>query len=231
MANICIIPARGGSKRIPRKNITDFLGKPIVAYSIETAIKSNLFDEVMVSTDDEEIAEIAIKYGATIPFLRSASNSDDYATTFDVINEVLATYKTLGREFETVCCFYPCAPLVTVGLLSKSYDKLGDFDTVFPMIEYGHPIQRSLIMKADKVRFANEENALIRSQDLESMYHDAGQFYICNVSKLLENKSILTKNTTSIIISELEAQDIDNLVDWRMAELKYQLVYEQKNSI
>jgi len=231
MASICIIPARGGSKRIPRKNIKPFLGKPIIAYSIETALKSNLFDEVMVSTDDDEIAEIAIQYGAKVPFLRSEESANDYATTFQVLEEVLNTYKTMGRTWDNICCLYPCAPFVSSELLLRSSQKLKDFDTVLPIIEYGHPIQRSLVMKEELVTFLHAENELTRSQDLEPRYHDAGQFYFCNVEKLLMNKSILSKKTTSIIISELESQDIDNHVDWKMAELKYQLVNEKKDSI
>ena len=124
MGNICIIPARGGSKRIPKKNIKEFLGKPIIAYSIKAALDSGLFDEVMVSTDDVEIADIAKKFGAKVPFMRSAKNSDDFATTFDVIEEVIQVYKTQGKRFENICCIYSCAPFITSEILLKAYDLL-----------------------------------------------------------------------------------------------------------
>lgn len=233
MSSLCIIPARGGSKRIPRKNIKDFLGRPIITYSIGTALKSNLFDEIIVSTDDPEIASIALKYGAKVPFLRSEKNSDDYATTFDVIEEVVNMYKSIGKEFTTICCIYPCAPFVTVNHIKDASIKLvaQKLDTVFPIIEYGHPIQRSLRMNQDKVVMANPENKLKRSQDFESYYHDSGQFYFCNTINLLQKKTLMTDNSSSIIISELEAQDIDTLTDWRIAEFKYKLLNEKTSTL
>lgn len=224
MSSICIIPARGGSKRIPRKNIKSFLGKPIIAYSIETALKSKLFDVVMVSTDDNEIAEIAQYYGAEVPFLRSKDNSGDFSTTFDVIEEVLMAYSKQGDRFDYMCCIYPCAPFVSEQLLTKAYKNIGTFDGIFPIIEYGHPIQRALKFTGEKISFLYKENELVRSQDLEAVYHDAGQFYFCKVSKLLVNKSIISNNTSSVVISALEAQDIDTETDWKIAELKYQLL-------
>ena len=226
MGNICIIPARGGSKRIPRKNIKEFLGKPIIAYSIKAAIDSGLFDEVMVSTDDLEIADIAKKYGAKVPFMRSAKNSDDFATTFDVIKEVINYYKDQSIEFDNLCCLYSCAPFVTSELLLKAYDQLIEkkFDTVFPIIAYSFPIQRALrVDHQRKVSMILEENLNARSQDLEESFHDAGQFYWCNVKQVLNCKKILTINTGGIKISELDAQDIDTDKDWDLAELKYQL--------
>ena len=225
MAKLAIIPARGGSKRIPRKNIKPFIGKPIIAYSIEAALKSNLFDEVMVSTDDKEIANIAKEYGAKVPFIRSVKNSDDFATTFDVIEEVIQVYKSQGKEFENLCCLYSCAPLITNELLLKSYDLLirGKFDSVFPIIAYSFPIQRALRIDQRRVSMMLEENLNVRSQDLEDSFHDAGQFYWCNIKQLLVSRKILTQNTGGVKISELEAQDIDTEIDWKMAELKYQL--------
>lgn len=226
MSNICIIPARGGSKRIPRKNIKSFLGKPIIAYSIQAAIDSNLFDEVMVSTDDPEIAEIAKQYGATVPFMRSEKNSDDFATTYDVIEEVILTYKnTLNKEFVNLCCFYSCAPFVTGKTLDLAFTELTEnkFDSVFPIIPFSFPIQRALSENGGKISMIQEENLTVRSQDLDERYHDAGQFYWCNTSKLLISKKLLTSNTGGIVISELEAQDIDTETDWKLAELKYQL--------
>lgn len=224
MGNICIIPARGGSKRIPRKNIKPFLGKPIIAYSIEVAINSQLFEEVMVSTDDPEIAEIAKKYGAMVPTLRSAKNSDDFATTYDVIEEVIESYKAQGKEYENLCCIYSCAPFVNRKTLTEAFAQLieNNFDSVFPVIAYSFPIQRALSKIEGKLSMIQEENLNVRSQDLEEAFHDAGQFYWCNTNELLLSKKLLTTNTGGIIISELEAQDIDTEIDWKLAELKYQ---------
>lgn len=227
MANLAIIPARGGSKRIPRKNIKDFLGKPIIAYSIEAALKSNLFDEVMVSTDDEEIAEIARKYGAKIPFLRSEKNSNDYATTFDVIKEVLNSYKENGKEYEYACCIYACAPLLQISSLIEANRLLKEklYDSVFPVTAFSYPIQRALCVNKDKLSFVNQEFATTRSQDLQTSYHDVGQFYFMNCSKVLEKSSLLTNNTGTIILEENKVQDIDNETDWSLAELKYKLFF------
>ena len=226
MSRLAIIPARGGSKRIPRKNIKLFLGEPIISYSIKAALKSNLFDEVMVSTDDNEIKEIALKYGAKVPFMRSAKNSDDFATTFNVIEEVIEAYKNYGKEFENLCCIYSCAPFVSSELLLKAYDKLvgENFDSVFPIIAYSFPIQRALRVDQDKVSMILNENLNIRSQDLEKSFHDAGQFYWFKTRALLTSKKLLTANTGGVIISALEAQDIDTETDWKLAELKYQLL-------
>ncbi|CAH0994323.1 CMP-N,N'-diacetyllegionaminic acid synthase [Emticicia aquatica] len=223
--NLAIIPARGGSKRIPRKNIKDFLGKPIIAYSIEAAIESGLFDEVMVSTDDEEIAKIAQIYGAKVPFKRSSENANDFATTVDVLVEVLDNYKNLNRTFETACCIYPTAPFVSSELLQKSFQKLNNenFDSVYPVQKFSFPPQRSVVFENDKLRWQNAENAQVRSQDLTPLYHDAGQFYFFKTEKLLKNRSILTNNTGGIIISEMDAHDIDNEEDWQVAAFKYSL--------
>lgn len=225
MSNICIIPARGGSKRIPRKNIKEFQGKPIIAYSIKAALDSGLFEEVMVSTDDQNIADIAIEYGAKVPFLRSKKNSDDFATTFDVIKEVTEVYKSQGKRFENICCIYSCAPFVTSKILLKAYNQLIEkkWDTVFPIIAYSFPIQRALRVNQGKVSMILKDNLNIRSQDLEKSFHDAGQFYWCNTKRLLNSKKLITPNSGGIEISELDAQDIDTEIDWSLAELKYQL--------
>lgn len=230
MSNLAIIPARGGSKRIPRKNIKDFLGKPIIAYSIEAALKSHLFDEVMVSTDDKEIAEISIQYGANVPFLRSEKNADDYATTVDVLIEVIEKYNSQGRTFENVACLYPSAPFTTSNKLKEAYKILisKKIDAVFPVMPFSFPIQRSLKLKDGKLSYFYPEFENSRSQDLEKAYHDAGQFYFINTASLLINKSIITKNTGAILITELEAQDIDNETDWKIAEIKYELLQNTK---
>ncbi len=230
--NLCIIPARGGSKRIPRKNIKDFLGKPIIAYSIETALNSGLFDEVMVSTDDEEIKEIALQYGAKVPFLRSDKTSNDFATTFDVIEEVINEYKKLNKTFTNCCCIYPCAPFVEKESLAKAYQLLDKNDMVMPVVPFSFPIQRALKKDIEnRINFLYPEHGLTRSQDLEPMYHDVGQFYWFDIEKVMLSKSIMQKHAGCVVVNELLAQDIDNLSDWRLAELKYQLLTEKNNEI
>ena len=230
MNNLAIIPARGGSKRIPKKNIKSFLGKPIIAYAIQNAIDSELFDEIMVSTDDEEIAELALSYGAKVPFKRSEKNSDDYATTIDVITEVILSYEKLGRKFEYACCIYACTPLLTVEKLKESFYLLekDNLDCVFPIIKYGFPIQRAVRLN-DKglVEMFQPEFLVARSQDLELSFHDAGQFYSFKVDNLVKKQKLLTDLTGYIELSEMEAQDIDNLIDWKLAEVKFKLMNNQ----
>jgi pseudaminic acid cytidylyltransferase len=223
MGNLAIIPARGGSKRIPRKNIKDFLGKPIIAYSIEAALTSELFDEVMVSTDDEEIAEVALKFGAKVPFLRSKKNSDDFSTTIDVIKEVISEYKIkFNANFENGCCIYPTAPLLKIDHLNNGFNKLisNDYSTVFSAVEFSYPIWRGLSINEDSIvtmiwpQYLND-----RSQDLQKVYHDAGQWYWFKTKELTE--SFLSGKSAIVKLDENEVQDIDNLTDWKLAELKY----------
>ena len=185
MKSIAIITARGGSKRIPRKNIKFFCGKPIIAYSIEAALKSGCFEAVMVSTDDEEIAEISRSYGAEIPFFRSPETSNDYATTADVINEVLDRYHVVCRDFDAFCCIYPTAPFVASTLLQEAMNELtiDDVDTVMPVVRFSFPPQRALCISDDFISFKYPENAISRSQDLEPLYHDCGQFYFYKVGE------------------------------------------------
>ncbi|MCI5058029.1 MAG: pseudaminic acid cytidylyltransferase [Flavobacteriales bacterium] len=230
MKTIAIIPARGGSKRIPRKNIKNFHGRPIISYAIELALKSNLFDEVMVTTDDEEIAQIAKQEGASVPFLRSAKNADDFATTADVLFEVFDFYEKQNEKFDIGCCIYPTSPLVQEKLLKETFQKLktGNFDSVFPVLNFSYPIQRSLKIDNDKVKMVWPEHLNSRSQDLEERYHDAGQFYWFSISSFKEKKTLFTDNSGAVPISELEAQDIDNPSDWKVAELKYQLIQNQE---
>lgn len=227
MKSLAIIPARGGSKRIPRKNIRPFLGRPIIAYSIEAALATGLFAEVMVSTDDEQIGRVAQEYGASVPFLRSREASDDFATTAQVLEEVLLKYKAQGKSFEAACCLYPTAPFVTAALLQESYKKLreGDFDTVFPVLQYGYPIWRSLKVEQGKAVMNWPEHLSSRSQDLPAAFHDAGQFYWLRVDTFLKDKKLFTSNSGVIERSELEAQDIDSETDWKLAELKYKLLH------
>lgn len=225
MKNLAIIPARGGSKRIPKKNIKEFSGKPIISYSIENALKSDLFDEVMVSTDDSLIAEISIKYGAEVPFFRSEKNSNDFATTMDVILEVLDLYYQRNILFENVCCIYPTAPLMTAEDLCSGYKILignSNFDTVFPVTGFSYPIMRSLeIDENGFLKMKWPEYLNVRSQDIKPAYHDAGQWYWYKYSSLKSGKII---NAKPFLINSLRTQDIDNLEDWKIAELKYQLL-------
>jgi N-acylneuraminate cytidylyltransferase len=221
--NLCIIPARGGSKRIPRKNIKDFLGKPIIAYSIETAIESGLFQEIMVSTDDEEIANIAQKYGAKVPFMRSAANADDHATTMDVIEEVVKEYQRGGQHHDFICCVYPTAPLMKAEHLESGYQKLKNtsVNAVFPAVAFSYPVWRGVVRRDDeKVEMLFPEHANTRSQDLSLVYHDAGQWYWLKPNALGQP---MFQNATLYELSEQDVQDIDALSDWHLAEWKFKM--------
>jgi len=223
MAAIAIITARGGSKRIPRKNIRSFLGRPIIAYSIEAALQSGLFDEVMVSTDDLEIAGLARQLGARVPFMRSARNADDFATTKDVLVEVLEEYRRRGTEFEFACCLYPTAPFVTAEKLRVAFARLRDSaaDTVLPIVRFSFPIQRSFRMEGDRVSYLHPEHSSRRSQDLPPAYHDAGQFYFFRPTRLLETGELVTANTVGIEMPLMEVQDLDDEEDWGIAKIKF----------
>lgn len=230
MKSIAIIPARGGSKRIPKKNSKDFLGKPIISYSILSAINSGLFDEVMVSTDDNEIAEIALRYGAKVPFIRSALNSQDHSTTIDVIFEVLDWYRNSGFNFEQATCIYPCSPFVNSTLLKESYKRLNELnaDVVFPIIAYSHPIQRAFsLVENNRISPQFDVKNTLGTQFFDKSFHDAGMFYSFGVETLYKTKSLRTENTVAIEISELHAQDIDNMEDWKLAEMKFKLFMDE----
>ena len=228
MKTLVMITARGGSKRIPRKNIKEFNGKPIIAYSIEAALSSGVFDEVMVSTDDEEIAEIAKKYGAKVPFFRSEKTANDFATTVDVIEEVLNTYKERGEEFDIFCCIYPTAPFITAKRLKDAVEELSksDADSLIPVVRFSYPPQRAMEVHDGKLVFRQPENLSKRSQDLEPHFHDAGQFYVVRSESFFKNRGIMVGDILPMELSELEVQDIDNEVDWKLAELKYNLLNE-----
>ena len=224
--NIAIITARGGSKRIPRKNIKSFCNKPIIAYSIEAAINSNIFDEVMVSTDDKEITEIAVNYGAKVPFIRSADTSDDFATTADVINEVLQNYKSSGVNTDYFCCIYPTAPFITPEKLGTAYEMLikEKADSVITVVQYSYPPQRSLRIENHRLIINYPEYKRARSQDLSPIYHDCGQFYFVNTESFSKSGELIGNNTIPLIVDELEVQDIDTMQDWIIAENKYKLM-------
>ncbi|MDD3239367.1 MAG: pseudaminic acid cytidylyltransferase [Lachnospira sp.] len=226
MKNVAIITARGGSKRIPHKNIKLFCGKPIIQYSIEAAVQLEIFDEVMVSTDDEQIKQIAIELGAKVPFMRSESTSNDYATTADVLNEVLFEYENSGMHFDHACCIYPTAPFITKEKLEKAYHLLVEShaESVIPVVAYSFPPQRGFALKDDRLSYLQPENAMKRSQDLETIYHDCGQFYFFRVDQFLKSKKLVTNTTRAIVMNELEVQDIDNESDWNIAEMKYQIM-------
>ena len=226
MSSVAIITARGGSKRIPHKNIKPFLGKPIIAYSIEAAKAAGCFDEVMVSTDDEEIAEIARRYGAVVPFMRSAENSDDFSTTRDVVREVLKQYKEVGRAFDYACCIYPTAPFITAERLKESMQLLEEkqADSVLPVVRFSFPPQRCVVLEDGRAVFKWPEHMLTRSQDLEPFYHDCGQYYCLNTKAFGEQEVLFMKNTYPVILDEMEVQDIDNETDWKLAELKFKLL-------
>jgi N-acylneuraminate cytidylyltransferase len=226
MKRLAMITARGGSKRIPRKNIKEFNGKPIMAYSIEAALKSGVFDEVMVSTDDDEIAEIAQKYGATVPFMRSEKTSNDFATTVDVIDEVINEYHKRGTDYDMFACIYPTAPFVTADRLKEAVEKLAgsDADSLIPVVRFSYPPQRAMEIHDGRLIFRQPENLSARSQDLTPHYHDAGQFYVVRTESFLKNHGIMVGDILPMELSELEVQDIDNEVDWKLAELKYRLL-------
>lgn len=229
MKSIAIITARGGSKRIPRKNLRLFLGKPIIAYSIAAARGSGLFDEVMVSTDDDEIAEIGETLGAAVPFRRSAKASDDYATTADVLLEVVGEYRARGVAPDIACCIYPTAPFVTPQRLREANDRFAssDADCLLPVTRFGFPIWRSFRMEDDRVHYNWPEFAPKRSQDLPPAYQDAGQFYFFRPSVLEATGQLVTDNSIGFELSELEVQDIDSEEDWALAELKYRHVHPE----
>lgn len=231
MKNVAIIPARGGSKRVPGKNIKPFLGKPIIAYSIQAAIGSGLFDEVMVSTDDAAIATIALQYGATVPFMRSTATANDYAGLAEVIIEVLDEYASRGKRFDNFCCILATAPLVRSEDLVRAYEHFqgGDFDSVYPIVAFSYPILRSLVL-SDKgyvsMRWPEYHNS--RSQDMEPAYHDSGTFYFMKSTALKQTGKMITDRSGGIVVDEMSVQDIDTITDWRLAELKYELIHGAK---
>lgn len=227
MNALAIITARGGSKRIPRKNVKPFLGKPILLYSVEAALQAGVFEEVMVSTDDEEIAKLAKEAGAKVPFFRSSETANDYATTADVILEVIHCYKEMGKEFQQICCIYPTAPFLTPEILKTSMESLesSNADTVMPVVKFSFPPQRCLIEQGGMLVPKWPEYMSMRSQDLEPFYHDCGQFYCLKTESFLKQKKVVMDKTVPYFQEEMRVQDIDTLEDWKIAEVKYKTLF------
>ena len=222
--NIAVIPARSGSKRIPRKNIKEFYGKPMIAWAISIAQKSGLFGKIIVSTDDEEIAKISRNFGAETPYLRPIELADDFTTTVPVISHAARYCYDQGWKVEHLCCIYPCVPFLQVIDLSYALDLAitQNVDFVYPVTEYVHPIQRA--MRRDSVgqmQFFNPEYELTRTQDLEKSYHDAGQFYWGKISAWMEQKKMHTSGL-AMPIPNWRVVDIDSIDDWNRAELYFE---------
>lgn len=228
MSNLCVIPARGGSKRIPRKNIKRFCGKPIIAYSIEAALQSNCFDKVIVSTDDQEIADIAIQYGAEVPFLRSKDLADDFTGTNAVVVDVIDYYYSNDIEFEAVACIYATAPFLNKSKIIEAMMLLenhSDIDYSVSVTKYLFPIQRSLKMLANNTLALREPKyANTRSQDLEVFYHDAGQIYCGRPSSFRDKLTVFESNVLPVILNTENVQDIDTIEDWTRAEILFKVI-------
>ena len=227
---VCIIPARGGSKRIPKKNIKDFFGKPLIAYSIETALESNLFDKIVVTTDDEQIAKISQQYGATI-IKRPDELADDYTGTQDVIDHTIDYLRNQGEKFDFVCTLYATAPLLQSKYLIKGFEELKNSDAIntFSATSMPFPIQRTFrIDENGRSEMFHPQHALTRSQDLEEAYQDAGQFYWTKLDKK-SDLIMFGKDSIPIILPRHLVQDIDTIEDWERAEMMYRVIKELDN--
>jgi len=228
---LAIIPARGGSKRIPRKNIKPFAGKPIIAYSIDAANKSECFSDIIVSTEDREIAAIAVNLGGKVPFMRTQETADDHSGIADVMKEAVLAYEAwANHEVDLVCCILPTAPFIAADDIRKGHQMIArdDMDAVITVVRYSYPIQRALRVDGKHVTMIWPENYVKRSQELEPSYHDAGQFYWIKKDKLLEHGKVFIPKTGFICIDETSAQDIDTEDDWRYAEIKYDILCSKK---
>lgn len=227
---LAIIPARGGSKRIPGKNIKAFYGKPIIAWSIEAALKSNCFDQVVVSTDDDEIAEVARACGAVVPFMRPPDLSDDHTGTSPVVAHAINWYQQRGESPQEVCCIYATAPFLRIEDLDSGYRLLRETecDYVFSVTSYAFPIERAIrITAANRVEMLKPQHFNTRSQDLVEVYHDAGQFYWGRAEAWVAGKPVLSQDAAPIILPRHRVQDIDTLEDWERAELMFHAVQQQ----
>lgn len=228
--SVAIIPARGGSKRIPRKNIKLFHGKPLIAYSIEVALQSQLFDKVIVSTDDEEIANIATQYGASVPFIRPIELSDDFTGTGAVVQHALEYLKNVGENYDFICTIYATAPFLDEKYLIEGFEKLKNSNArnAFSCTSMPFPIQRTFkITKDERCEMFCPENFSKRSQDLEEAYQDAGQFYWKNLH-IKSHEIIFGKDSIPIILPRFLVQDIDTLEDWQRAEIMYEVIQKAK---
>ncbi len=226
--SIAIIPARGGSKRIPRKNIKDFYGKPLIAYSIQVALESKLFDKIIVTTDNEEIANVAKNYGAEVPFIRPKELSDDFTGTTDVVNHALQWLKENGEEYDYACTIYATAPLLQSEYLKEGFEKLRNSDAInaFSATSMPFPIQRTFKVNDDgRCEMFTPEYYMTRSQDLEEAYQDAGQFYWTKVDQK-SDEIMFGKDSIPIILPRHLVQDIDTLEDWQRAEIMYKVIQE-----
>ena len=224
--NVAIIPARSGSKRIPKKNIKQFCGKPIIAYAIEVAIKSKLFDKVVVSTDSKKIVNIAEKYGAIAPFIRPQRLADDHTGIDDVLIHALDCLYKDNKKYSYACCIYPTTPLLTTALLSNGLSKLKDYSasSCFPVVKFCSSIYRALEVNANgRLVMIQAENKMTRTQDLSSAYYDAGQFFWVDVKKYYKTKKILSSDTIPLLLNRYEVVDIDTLEDWEFAELLFEM--------
>jgi len=224
--NICVIPARGGSKRIYKKNIKDFLEKPIISYSIKAALSSKLFDRVIVSTDDENIAKVSKEYGAEVPFVRPKELSDDFTSTNDVVQHAINWFLEHDIEIDYVCCIYATAPLIKVSYLRQGLELLKNSNQLFAFsaTSFPFPVQRALKINNNKISMFYPEYALTRSQDLDESYHDAGQFYWGKPKAFLDGVSMFSKDSIPLILPRYLVQDIDTLEDWKRAELMYKII-------
>ncbi len=228
---LCVIPARGGSKRLPRKNIKLFYGQPIIAYSIKAALASGCFDQVIVSTDDDEIAEIAKQYGAEVPFMRPAVLSDDFTGTIPIINHSIEWFAEHQQKPDLVCCLYATAPFVTAQALQQAYVLMlqESADFCFTVTSFPSPIQRAVkIAKNGRLEMFHPEFFEYRSQDLDEAYHDAGQFYWGKADAFLQNKPLYSEYAVPYILPRNLVQDIDTIEDWRQAELLFTLIQAEQ---
>lgn len=222
---IAVIPARGGSKRIPRKNVRMFCGRPMIAWPIEAALKSRCFDHVVVSTDDEEIAALAAKYGAEVPFLRPAALADDHTATRPVVIHAIQEAQKLWGPAEFTCCIYATSPFTSSNDIRDGLDKLtqSNADFAFAVTTFAYPIQRALKRTpTNRVAMFCPEHRLTRSQDLVEAFHDAGQFYWGRTQAFLEDRSTFSEAAIPIPLPRSRVQDIDTLEDWRRAELMFE---------
>ena len=229
--NICVIPARGGSKRIPRKNIQPFCGKPMIAWSIEAALRAGCFQQIIVSTDDAEIAEIARQSGATVPFIRPAELSDDHTGTIPVMRHAIEWFRSQCAQLRQVCCLYATAPFISAADIQRGRDLLeaGGVDYAFSVTSYAFPIQRALrITAAGRIEMFQPHHFASRSQDLEEAYHDAGQFYWGRADAWVEGKVIFGTDSVPVLLPRHRVQDIDTLEDWVRAEWMFKAMLAEE---